>query len=167
MFKVDVNFEPLKKKHVNLKQYQAKIKNPVALAETLKSRIIASNRARALKGNDHKGKPFAPLRPITLATRRGSGPPLAPMRGGSRIVKNFVVDYKISNGKITLTAGWRDMDFMKYHITGYRHRSGRWVPARNANGVPRNLDKTMRADAKAFYKMDGKVNFKVQEYNEA
>lgn len=167
LIKLEISFDPFKKAHANLKQYKQKIANPAVLANTLQQRMIASNKARALKGNDKDGKPFAPLRPITLATRRGPGKPLSPRGSSSRIIANFYCNYRIVNGKIQLTAGWDNMDFMKYHITGYRHRSGRWVPARNANGVPANLKKTMLRDAKEFYKLDGTVKFNIQEIPEA
>lgn len=137
MFKVKVDFKVVSTRLKDLKTFNKQVKNLSRLAEKMKRVIIEDNKKFALMGEDKRQRGYASLRPSTIETRAGDGPPLAPRRTNSRVVKRFYCDPVVSNGNITFRAGWRggDVEWMKYHFTGYKHRSGRRVPARNPNGI--------------------------------
>lgn len=137
MFKVKADFKVLSTRLKDLKTFNKQVKDLSRLADKMKRVIIEDNKKFALLGEDKRQKGYAALRPSTIATRRGNGPPLAPRMGNSRVIKRFYCDADVNNGSITFRAGWRgaDVEWMQYHFTGYTHRSGTKVAARNANGI--------------------------------
>lgn len=144
MFRVKADFKVVSTKLKDLKKFNQQIRKLDTLASKMRKVVVDDNRKFALLGIDKYERDYAELRPSTIRTRRGSGPPLAPRNGTSRVIRRFYCDYTTSNGQITLNAGWRgaDVEWMKYHFSGYRHRSGYRVPARSANGI---RPSTMRA----------------------
>lgn len=164
MFQAKIEFEPIRRNALALAGYHARLLNLRPLARKIEQIVIEGNRRAAAAGLDKNDDAYAPLRPSTIATRGGSGPPLAPRGAGSRVVTNFVAKTSVRRGAITVTAGWQgDTEWMQYHVTGYRHRSGTIVPARNPSGIRPLEMARIQAEVDRHFKFNARANFDVQE----
>lgn len=90
------------------------------IAGDVRAILTEGNKRRALAGIDFMGRPYAPLAPSTWASRKGSGPPLAPRSAQSRVVTDYTVQVTADPGRLTFAASWPDVPFMEYHIHGTR-----------------------------------------------
>lgn len=77
------------------------------LAGPVRDRLILGNRTVVLAGvSPGSTKLVAPLKPSTLARRKGTGPPRAPMGAASRIVTAYEVQVTAGVGRLSFVAGW-------------------------------------------------------------
>jgi hypothetical protein len=134
---MSVSFKPVSWNVMKLAAFGKRMLNLAPMAKEIETLIIQGNREGAMAGVDKNARAYAPLKPITVQTRRGDGPTLAPRGQTSRVVANFYCKATPSRGKLTVTAGWKgeDAEFLKYHQTGFVSRGGHKVPARNPNGI--------------------------------
>jgi phage gpG-like protein len=168
MIKLSVSFKPVSANFLKLAGFAKRMMNLQPLAREVETILIQGNKAGALAGVDKLAKPYAPLKPITLQTRVGDGPPLAPRRASSRVVTNFYAEAKPSWGKLQVTAGWRgeDIQFLKYHMTGYKHyKSGNKVPARNPMGIRPETQNQISEAVKRFFRGTAKASFSTTATN--
>ncbi len=85
--------------------------------------VESDNRRGILAGEDKDGNP---LKPVTPYPGRGSGPPLAPSGGASRVVSDFDA-VAVGSGKTGRIAAAWNVPWLKYHektrdIVGIRPR---------------------------------------------
>lgn len=99
--------------------------------------IYQDNVTARLEGVDKDGQPFQPLAASTLADeRRGPGPPLAPKGLSSRVIANFEVEVsRDGDSAYRIEGGWPTFDKIFFHVTGFQHAGGGWVPERNPWGI--------------------------------
>jgi len=96
------------------------------LAVIISDLVEIDNMAARMLGVDKDDQPFARLRPATLRTRAGTGPPLAPMEMSSRIVSGLEmsrVDLGIDG--VDVVGAWPSMPFLIHHVTGTVHMASR------------------------------------------
>jgi hypothetical protein len=116
--------------------------------DDLMQRIAAilkeDNAAAVLAGTDRHGQPLAPLRPSTLERRKGDGPPLAPLGGGSRVATQYVTTHEInSENDQSVYAGWSMPDWLWAHLQGNESRN---LAQRDIGGIrPATWDRITRA----------------------
>ncbi|WP_165071821.1 hypothetical protein [Paludisphaera rhizosphaerae] len=97
-------------------------------------------REQLLQGKDAQGGDFVPVKPSTVKTRGGAGPPLAPHGEASWIVSGYRVWFERIPATLRIIAGW-SLDWVKYHEAGTRH-----MPKRDPGGF-REQDRRAAFDA--------------------
>ena len=151
MIRLQAKFTPKSKAYNTLQAVQKGFDNMDALASQIANIIREGNRRAGLIGVDFNEDEYAELRPATIATRGGSGPPLAPRYATSRVIRNFRVRTTVKKDTLQFSGYWISCPWMKYHVTGFRHRSGYQVPSRNAAGIrPKEFDMIKKAINKHF-----------------
>lgn len=117
------------------KKRLAKLKNldPTPLLAETERILFEDNRRRALAGLDRNNRPLRITRrerSPTLAHRLGTGPPLAPNRGQSRIVRLARTRSWVDSGGWHAQLGWNSFDsrrgepILPLHAEGIPSRSG-------------------------------------------
>jgi hypothetical protein len=83
-----------------------RIDNLSPLDQALKDLFKEGNKRAILGGVSPAGVPVAPLKPYTVAHRSGTGPPRAPNREGSRVIRLYKVDVVSQLRMVTITGSW-------------------------------------------------------------
>lgn len=92
------------------------------LAETISQMMWADRIDAQLRGQDGFGQPLEALAASTLKKRKGSGWPLSPFDGSSRVVTNYSVEIlPISTTSILLSGTWEGIPWLIYHLEGDGH----------------------------------------------
>lgn len=166
MFKFTASFKPVSYNLIKLAKFAKGLATLGSLGKEVCTVLVEENKYWALQGDDKDEKPYAPLKAITLKSRDGDGPPLAPKREASRVITNYYANNKTWRGKLNIQAGWKgDVDFLKYHFTGYRSRAGNPVPARNPNAIrPQTLAK-INTLVDEWFQNTAKAAFNVTTFN--
>lgn len=100
------------------------------LAARVRDRHKAGQRLMAVNGVDQFGRPVAPLAPSTLARRRGTGPPRAPDREASRVVRECVVSVSTAGNTLSTTKSWPGFEAAHYLDQGTSRMPGRGMGLR-------------------------------------
>lgn len=76
------------------------------IAERVRARLWEGNARMLLAGKNPDGTDTAPLRPSTLARRKGDGPPRVPRGRNSRAIKGCVVTAAVAAGQLRFLKSW-------------------------------------------------------------
>jgi hypothetical protein len=115
---------------VRLDELAARLRDLRWLAERIAEILVRQNYEARVAGLDATGEPFLALAPSTLKRRKGTGPPLAPEEGASKIANPAIEIIPLGDGAWRIALSWPDMPYLKYHVTGTPN-----MPARNPVGV--------------------------------
>jgi|SRR6185312_3648163 len=123
-------------------------RDPSPILDHLQRIAWQDNRDGLLAGTDRDGRKFAPLAASTLRRRKGTGPPLVPMREQSRLIANYRVgSIAMGAGTAKIIGYWEDVlskkgvPFIQFHITGTSR-----MPKRNPDGLrPAGMAKMSQA----------------------
>ena len=116
----------------------------LSFAHRVAAIISQDNLEARLQGVDKDGQPLEPIKDVTWELHeafegvpRMDGPPLAAREDGSATVLGFETEVIEVDGPrhVVVTGDWPDLDWLKYHETGYTSRWGNPVPSRDICGL--------------------------------
>jgi hypothetical protein len=114
-----------------------KLANLEDLAQKIAVIMEEQRRKEGELGIGSDGQPLAPVKEVTMRTRGGDGPPLAPRGAASRTISGFQVGVTAyPDGSILITGGWPGIeDWIESHFVDTVNRV-----ARNIGGISADTD---------------------------
>jgi hypothetical protein len=96
----------------------ARADSPGPAAERIVEVLKRGKREQLLAGVDADGEDFAPLAASTLKRPRQCPTPLIPDGPESGLILGYSVEVAAAPGRLEISAGWPDRDYVRYHRTG-------------------------------------------------